>query len=333
MSDTVLGVLSLGNIRVRFDWWKSMLHRLNIQKSGVRCGGQFLVAMLVASVMGAEPVGQSAELGALDGQWVYVEDLTEGRELERLGPPMSNSFTLKVDEAVVILVSGHGSGHRDVRVALDGSVTELETETSTAQYKGSWEDGVFKYQVQHVRADGSMGTLIEREFQKTDDGVVVRAKTNFSNTWSVGLYKHREDIAMPTPLPATIDKVAWISGNWVGTRGASGTTSIEERWGPPLGGSMLGTSRTVSRERLSAFEYLRILERDGGLVYVAQPNGGTATEFVLTEVSETRAVFDNPRHDYPKRIVYELGDGGKLTATIGYMKGGTPGRYEFSRED
>ena len=96
---------------------------------------------------------------------------------------------------------------------------------------------------------------------------------------------------------------------------------------------MLAISRTVNaRDRMSAFEFLRIVERDGGLVYVAQPGGAPPTEFVLTELSKTRAVFDNPRHDYPKRIVYELSADGSLTATIGYLKGGTPRRFEFKRE-
>ena len=66
-------------------------------------------------------------------------------------------------------------------------------------------------------------------------------------------------------------------------------------------------SRTVNTSgKLVAFEYLRIVERDGGLVYIAQPGGKTAT----------RAVFDNPRHDYPKRIVYELTAEGVLTAAV-----------------
>lgn len=81
-----------------------------------------------------------------------------------------------------------------------------------------------------------------------------------------------------------------------------------------------------------AFEFLRIVERDGGLVYVAQPNGAAPTEFVLTEFSAKRAVFENPRHDYPKRIAYELSADGGLTATIGYIKGGSPRRFEFKRE-
>ena len=97
---------------------------------------------------------------------------------------------------------------------------------------------------------------------------------------------------------------------------------------------MLGTSRTVSMEkdRMVAFEYLRIVERDGGLIYIAQPGGGSPTEFVLTEFGPNRAVFENPRHDYPQRIVYEA-SGDDLTASIGFVNGGTPRRYEFSREE
>lgn len=142
---------------------------------------------------------------------------------------------------------------------------------------------------------------------------------------------------MPTPAKAAIADLAWLAGAWVGSR--SSGSSIEERWSPPLGGAMLAVSRTVNTSgKMVAFEYLRIVERDGGLVYIAQPGGAKGTEFVLselvTEKGSKRAVFDNPRHDYPKRIVYELstGEGGGLSATIGFMKGGTPRRFEFKRE-
>ena len=80
-----------------------------------------------------------------------------------------------------------------------------------------------------------------------------------------------------------------------------------------------------------AFEYLRIVERDGGLVYVAQPGGRSPTEFMLTELDKKRAVFVNPRHDYPQRIVYELSKEGALTASIGFAKGRLQS-YEFETE-
>jgi hypothetical protein len=274
------------------------------------------------------------DLRALDGEWTYVEDRTEGRELERLGPPMSSKFSLRIEEGAVVL-NGHGSGHRDVRVALDGSITEVKEPKSIIRYSGSCKDGVFAYQVAFERLEGSAPGgigLIRRSFRMTKDGLLVGVVVDPpEGEEPLGLYQHEQDIAMPTPQKALIRDIAWLSGAWVGNR--SSGSSVEERWSPALGGSMLAVSRTVNTKgRMVAFEYLRIVERDSGLVYVAQPGGGKPTEFVLTEVSATRAVFDNPRHDYPKRIVYELSADGALSATIGYTKGGTPRRFEFQRE-
>lgn len=232
----------------------------------------------------------------------------------------------------MILVRGHGSGHRDVRVLLDGAITEVTEGQKTARYRGGWQDGAFTYEVDFVRAPGQAPEgLIRRQFRITPDGLIVRAgRGGPPEADAIALYRHAEDIPMPAPAPAVIGDLEWLVGPWVGTR--SSGASIEERWTPPLGGAMLGVSRTVSRGRMSAFEYLRIVERDGGLVYIAQPGGQPPTEFVLTEVSKTRVVFDNPRHDYPKRIVYELSADGGLKATIGFLKGGTPRSFEYKRE-
>ena len=297
-------------------------------------------ALLVVAALSAIGSAQDADLRALGGDWIFVEDLTPGRTLEELSPPMGSKFTFGVEDGAIILVWGHGGGgNRNVRVALDGSYTELPGEApgSLTRYRGSWNDGVLTYEIDFVRGLGQAPTgLIRRDFRLTKDGLLVRFNAGApADTWWVGLYRHAEDIPMPSPAKATIGDVAWLAGAWTGTRGTSGTTTIEERWSPPLGGAMLAVSRTVSRTvsrgKMAAFEFLRIVERDGGLVYIAQPNGGEPTEFVMTEFSPLRAVFDNARHDYPKRIVYELSGSG-LTATIGFMKGGTPRRFEFKRE-
>lgn len=81
---------------------------------------------------------QADALKALDGEWIFVEDLTEGRTLEQLSAPMSSRFSLGVEEAAIVL-NGHGSGHRDIRVALDGSVTKIEEPKTITSYKGSWK--------------------------------------------------------------------------------------------------------------------------------------------------------------------------------------------------
>lgn len=295
------------------------------------------------ATLGAFSMAQTAEehapqadaLRALDGQWIYVEDRTEGRALERLGPPMASKFSLGVEEGgTAVVLNGHGSGHRDVRVALDGSVTAIHDPKAVVRYHGTWLDGTFEYEVEFERLPGSepggIG-LIRRTFRLTPDGLLVSVVVDPPEGQpSVGLYRQAQDIPLPTPARAQIGDLDWLEGAWVGTR--SSGSSIEERWSPPRGGAMLAVSRTVNTSgKMVAFEYLRIVERDGGLVYVAQPGGAAPTEFTLTELSGTRAVFDNPRHDYPKRIVYELSADG-LTATVGFLKGGSPRRYEFELE-
>lgn len=294
------------------------------------------IATLIAMSMSltSECSAQSSdELRALDGEWIFVEDRTEGRTLAQLSPPMASKFSMRIEQDAVVL-NGHGSGHRDVRIALDGSITEVKEPKTISRYRGTWKDGAFAYEVTFERLAGAQEGLkqIGRKFRMTADGMLVSVVVDPPMVKdSVGLYRHAEDIKMPPPAKATIDDIAWLSGAWIGKRSTG--SSVEERWSPPLGGAMLAVSRSVNTSgKMFAFEYLRIVELDGGLIYVAQPGGAKPTEFVLTEVSPTLAVFENPRHDYPKRIAYELSNDGGLSATIGFTKGGTPRRFEFKRE-
>lgn len=287
-------------------------------------------ANTATSAPSARP-GPSDDLHALEGEWLYVEDVTEGRAVEDQQPPMSVTFALRVEEDAVVLVRGKGAGKREERITLDGSTTEVPGSGTMSLYRGEWKRGKLEYETQIVRlADDVRLALIRKEFRATPDGLLVHVVVGeAAELDSVALYRHPQDIALPAPASAAMADMGWLAGAWVGTRGAA---SIEERWSPPLGGAMLGVSRTVSRGSMSAFEYLRIVERNGGLVYVAQPGGLPPTEFVLTELGPARAVFENPRHDSPQRIVYELSEQGSLSASIGFSRGGRPQRFEFTRE-
>ena len=110
--------------------------------------------------------------------------------------------------------------------------------------------------------------------------------------------------------------------------GESGGVTFEERWTPPAGGAMLAVSRTIKDGRMVAFEFLRIVERDGGLVYVAQPGGKPPTDFTLTAISATSATFENPAHDFPKIIRYTKRADGSLEARVG-DGGGKDETYVF----
>ena len=104
----------------------------------------------------------------------------------------------------------------------------------------------------------------------------------------------------------------WIAGTWAGT---SGNVRQMEHWSDADGGILLGVHRDVFGDGRSFFEFLRIERRGDDVVYVAMPRGKGETAFKLTEHGDHRAVFENPDHDFPTRIVYErVGD--ILSATI-----------------
>lgn len=100
---------------------------------------------------------------------------------------------------------------------------------------------------------------------------------------------------------AVVDLPAFLSGCWELQRGNRVT---HEQWMSPLGGMMLGGSRTVVSDTAREWEALSISVRDGGLLYAAQPGGRPPTLFEATSMSDTSVHFSNPQHDFPQRISY-----------------------------
>ncbi len=94
-------------------------------------------------------------------------------------------------------------GIADVRVALDGSPAEIEEPQKTVRYAAvSWKDGTFQYDVAFDSPIGatSGSEVIRRMFRMTADGLLVTVVVDPpAGKESIGLYRHAEDIAMPTP--------------------------------------------------------------------------------------------------------------------------------------
>jgi hypothetical protein len=112
---------------------------------------------------------------------------------------------------------------------------------------------------------------------------------------------------------------------------AGGKVTVEEHWTAPAGGAMLAVSRTIAGGRLAEFEFLRILEHGGGLVYIAQPNGRPPTEFAMTRSDGHSVTFENPQHDFPKMIRYEKRADGTIVASIAGAGGARGISWVFSR--
>lgn len=108
--------------------------------------------------------------------------------------------------------------------------------------------------------------------------------------------------------------LAWLAGAYVVREG---DVITEEVWLAPAGGLMVGTGRSAGAGHAPFFEWLRIEARADGVVLVASPRGGASTEFRLTKPEKGKAVFENPTHDDPKRIVYEATAGGLVVTVEG----------------
>ena len=108
----------------------------------------------------------------------------------------------------------------------------------------------------------------------------------------------------------------------------SPSRTVTEFWLPPAGGTMMGISRTIAKEKTVEYEFLVLRGGANGLEYVAKPSGQAETIFTATRVARHEAVFENPAHDFPTRITYRLTATG-LAATIDGMMNGKPRAIDF----
>lgn len=128
-----------------------------------------------------------------------------------------------------------------------------------------------------------------------------------------------------------LESLKWMVGSWTERKEGRET---EEHWIAPKGGLMLGVNRTVTSAGKGSFEYLRIAKTATGISYFASPGGRPPVEFPLVESSETRAVFENPKHDFPQRIIYALeGDvlKARIEGTINGQQRGMEWRWEKTK--
>jgi hypothetical protein len=119
--------------------------------------------------------------------------------------------------------------------------------------------------------------------------------------------------------PGPLESLTWMVGSW---SGPYDDRSIEEHWSPARAGMMLGTNRTIAFGRVVHFEFLQIEATDDGIFYRAWPQAQPPASFRLTDASRSRAVFANPNHDYPSRIIYWR-EGHNLHARIEGTQNGT----------
>lgn len=107
------------------------------------------------------------------------------------------------------------------------------------------------------------------------------------------------------PLDPRLRPLAWLAGEWLRTDLPAGTTGVE-RW-QVEGRELVGAGIRRKGAQVLFQEGLRLQADARGVVYVAEVAGNAApVPFRLTSQGPGTAVFENPAHDFPKKIVYRL---------------------------
>jgi Domain of unknown function (DUF6265) len=134
--------------------------------------------------------------------------------------------------------------------------------------------------------------------------------------------------AQAPATPPTLQDFAWLAGHW---RIESGDRVVDEQWMAPAGGLMMGMARNIQGGKVREYEFTLLRqEPNGDILYIANPSKQTETAFKLTSLRGGEAVFENPQHDFPQKVLYaRQADGSLLAAIEGPGRDGKPRRVEY----
>jgi hypothetical protein len=105
------------------------------------------------------------------------------------------------------------------------------------------------------------------------------------------------------PATASLESVAWLLGHWNRTGLPEGQVG-HEHWQVD-GAGYAGVGRKLRNGELVFEEKLRIEIEDGVLFYIADVAENAApVRFRSVEQTDSSIAFENPQHDFPKRITY-----------------------------
>lgn len=126
----------------------------------------------------------------------------------------------------------------------------------------------------------------------------------------------------------TMQKLLWIVDSWVSPDG--GDSRSYEEWKVTGENLYEGSSRTIKNGEVVFRESLKIEKTPEGIYYIADvPHNTAPVKFLLTGISDTSAVFENPEHNFPKKITYLQVEGNLHAFIEGPGKDGKMKKIDF----
>jgi uncharacterized protein YciI len=109
-------------------------------------------------------------------------------------------------------------------------------------------------------------------------------------------------LLLMSPLVAQVQFPDFLSGTWK----VEGRDNYEH-WDQLNAHNMKGFSYSLKDGKMVVSEYLELQQNSNEVIYsasVLQQNGGSRIDFTLTR-SDSIFQFENPHHDFPKKITYQ----------------------------
>lgn len=113
-----------------------------------------------------------------------------------------------------------------------------------------------------------------------------------------------------------LEKASWLLDRWENTT-PEGTFS--EEWKTENDSVLVGESYFINGKDTLFSETIRLEQQENNLFYIVtvpNQNEEKPVEFKLTSSTSDYLVFENPEHDFPKKITYKLVNKDSLYAEI-----------------
>jgi hypothetical protein len=106
------------------------------------------------------------------------------------------------------------------------------------------------------------------------------------------------------------EKLKFIAGCWQGQIGPDAL--VEEIWTNPSDNLMTSTTRYLTKNRATSFEFSKIESKDSTMIFAASSEGRPFDEYQLKSLVDEYVVFENLKKTFPQRIIYRLASDGSL---------------------
>lgn len=128
-------------------------------------------------------------------------------------------------------------------------------------------------------------------------------------------------LAGPTARADSCDSlqaVEWLVGDWVGR---DGDKTVVETWKKITADTFEGSGTTTRAGKPAGSESLRLVRMADGVFYLAKvAHNPLPIAFELTQCSAQALVFENPAHDFPRKLEYRLDEDNNLSVRVSDSK-------------